>query len=128
MVTRRRLGLVILILLLPLWAATPVGAVSEYLGFMAGSGSGGATAAGCGFSNAGYFWLVTGTPPGSPPLMQLWAIGSSAQLVAQWYAYDPGFVGGVDVSCVYVYPYLFMTTAPGPGGGPHVRVWYHYAP
>ncbi len=81
--------------------------------------------------------IVTGAGPGGGPHVKVWAFDSGA-LLGQWMAYDPAFRGGVNValgdiiavSLHFVSPVEDVVTAPGPGGGPVVRVFtgeYSYA-
>jgi hypothetical protein len=68
--------------------------------------------------------VVTGTSEGAGPLVKVMDPNNGAVL-AQWYAYDPNFRGGVFVATGDVDGdgYDEVITAPGRGGGPHVRVW-----
>ncbi len=68
--------------------------------------------------------IVSGTSEGGGPLVKVLDPNNGAVL-AQWYAYDPNFRGGVFVATGDVDGdgYDEVITAPGRGGGPHVRVW-----
>lgn len=69
----------------------------------------------------GPFWarVVTGTGPGSDPLVNVagWA-GLAHQ---SFFAYDPGFRGGVNVGLIGGPGGGRIITGAGPGGGPHVK-------
>lgn len=67
---------------------------------------------------------VNGTS--SRPLVRVFT--QQGQLLTQWFAYDQNFTGGVTIASGNVDPRQSspgdeIITAPGPGGGPHVRVW-----
>jgi hypothetical protein len=67
--------------------------------------------------------IVTAPGPGRPPLVQRYqffaSIGGISSSVRQYMAYDAGFLGGVNVTGGLG----GIITGPGPGGGPHVRIW-----
>jgi hypothetical protein len=70
--------------------------------------------------------LVTGAGPGGGPHVRLLAaVGETLSEIAGFYAYDPSFAGGVAVAIgdVEATPGPEIVTAPGPGGGPHVRIF-----
>ncbi len=71
--------------------------------------------------------LVTAADSGGGPHVIVWDLDGSGHFVAKvgWFAYDPGFKGGVRVAVGNVVgsTKADIVTAPGPGGGPHVRVW-----
>jgi hypothetical protein len=78
--------------------------------------------------------LVTGAGPGGGPHVLVAKpnqAGSGARVVASWFAYDPRFAGGVHVAVGEFDNNPAdgdeVVTAPGPGGGPDVRIW-HVAP
>ncbi|MEY2567813.1 MAG: hypothetical protein QOE35_2342 [Actinomycetota bacterium] len=71
--------------------------------------------------------IVTGAGPGGGPHVRVWRVsGSTATLTAEWFAYDAGFRGGVNVAAgdtLSSSPGAEVITGAGPGGGPHLRVW-----
>lgn len=69
-------------------------------------------------------FIVTGTGPGGGPHVKLWSTGGNFTN-NEWMAYDPAFRGGVDVAMGDIDGDGIdeVITAPGPGGGPHVKVF-----
>jgi len=69
--------------------------------------------------------IVTGTGPGGGPNVKVFSGLSGAPLGGGFFAYDPGFAGGVTVAVGNVdgSGLSEIITGPGPGGGPHVRVF-----
>jgi hypothetical protein len=74
--------------------------------------------------------IVTGAGPGGGPhviVAKPNQAGSGARVIASWFAYDPAFHGGVRVAVGEfdgdTTDGKEVVTAPGPGGGPDVRVW-----
>ncbi len=67
--------------------------------------------------------LVTGAGPGGGPLVKVF--DEAGKQLAAFYAYDPNFSGGVDVAAADVDDdgVAEIITAPGPGGGPHIRIF-----
>ncbi len=83
--------------------------------------------------------VVTGPGAGGGPHVRVWDLGSgSAVEDAGWMAYAPTFAGGVRVAGGEIDGVRRVATGPGPGGGPHVRLFsthgepkqefYAYAP
>ena len=68
--------------------------------------------------------LVTGAGPGGGPHVRVLEASTGASL-AEFFAYAPAFTGGVHVATGDVTGDGIpdVITAPGPGGGPHVRVF-----
>jgi WD40 repeat protein len=68
--------------------------------------------------------IITGAGGGSSPLVRIFK-SDNTDTGMGFFAYDPAFTGGVRVaSCnTGASGDLTIVTAPGPGGGPHVRVW-----
>ena len=68
--------------------------------------------------------VVTGAGPGGGPHVRLWNTDGSDTGIG-FFAYDPGFRGGVDVVMADVTGDGTdeIITGAGPGGGPHVRVF-----
>jgi fibronectin-binding autotransporter adhesin len=72
--------------------------------------------------------IVTAADAGGGPHVIVWDWNNSAHTATAkygWYAYDPGFKGGVNISVADVVgsTRADIVTAPGAGGGPHVRIW-----
>jgi hypothetical protein len=68
-------------------------------------------------------WIVTGSDAGGPPIVHVYD-AASGKLLNQFDAYDPHFEGGVRVALEQgnsSFPRII--TAPGPGGGPDIRVF-----
>jgi hypothetical protein len=91
--------------------------------------TGGVTVAVADLDGDGVAEIVTGAGPGGGPHVRLFkvnpATGEAVPLGPGFFAYDAGFHGGVRVAVRDVdgdgRPEII--TAPGPGGGPHVRVF-----
>ncbi len=68
--------------------------------------------------------IVTGSGPGAAPVVKVFD-GPTRQQLLSVTAYDPGFLGGVAVAVGNVLGGVGgqVVTAPGPGGGPHVKVF-----
>lgn len=77
-----------------------------------------------GKSTGGAAQILTGAGAGGGPHVKLFS-GPSALESAGFFAYDPHFLGGVRVGVGDVDNdgRLEFITGPGPGGGPHVRVF-----
>lgn len=76
--------------------------------------------------------IVTGADAGGGPHVRVWApqggvnnVFTGAELVSEFMAYAQEFAGGVRVAAGDVDGDGVgdIITAPGPGGGPHVRTW-----
>ncbi|NNB88540.1 hypothetical protein HPC50_16535 [Corallococcus exiguus] len=73
----------------------------------------------------GFDEIITAPGRGMGPLVRVWKAVGTPTLINEFWAYDPGFTGGVrlgagDVTRDNVSE---IVTIPGPGGGPHVRVF-----
>ncbi len=68
--------------------------------------------------------FVTGAGPGGGPHVQVFD-AETGDLIIGFFAYDPAFTGGVRVAAADVNDdgVPDVITAPGPGGGPHVKVF-----
>jgi hypothetical protein len=68
--------------------------------------------------------IITAAGPGGGPHVRVFN-GATGAVLAEFYAYDPAFSGGVRVAVAQVVaggnPEII--TGAGPGGGPHVRVF-----
>src|SRR5262249_1183649 len=70
--------------------------------------------------------LVTGPGPGIGPHVRAFGFGAAGMVeVANFFAYNPAFQGGVYVAVgdVTGAGHADIVTGAGPGGGPHVRVF-----
>ncbi len=73
--------------------------------------------------------IVTGTGVGGGPQVRIFK--SSGQVVGQFFAYDENFRGGVkvhvsDIDGGSTRNKREIITSPGPGGGPHVRIFNNF--
>ncbi len=86
--------------------------------------SGGVTVASGDVNYDGYSDVVTGAGPGGGPHLKVFD-GSNGQTIASFFAYNPGFTGGVTVAAGDVNGdgYADIITGAGAGGGPHVKVF-----
>jgi hypothetical protein len=68
--------------------------------------------------------VITAPGVGGGPVIRIWD-GNDGHLAREFNAYDPSFRGGVRVATGDLTGdgVIDIVTAPGPGGGPHVRVW-----
>jgi hypothetical protein len=70
--------------------------------------------------------VSTGTGAGGAPHVKLFRVdgaGVPTQLGGGFFAYDAGFVGGVQATLVEVGGETFIVTGVGSGGGPHVKLF-----
>jgi DNA-binding beta-propeller fold protein YncE len=71
--------------------------------------------------------VSTGTGAGGGPHVRLFqfdtAESTSAPLGGGFFAYAPGFTGGVQATLVRAQGGLFLVTGVGSGGGPHIRLF-----
>jgi hypothetical protein len=69
--------------------------------------------------------VSTGTGPGGGPHVRLFRVdgAGAATALGGFFAYDPGFVGGVQAALGRVGDDLFVVTGVGSGGGPHIRLF-----
>jgi hypothetical protein len=70
--------------------------------------------------------IVTAADAGGGPHVIVWDWSNGVATAKYgWYAYEPGFHGGVNLSVSNLVnsARADIVTAPGAGGGPHVRVW-----
>jgi hypothetical protein len=97
---------------------------SEVVGFMAYPGFSGGVYVGSGnVDGLVGDEVITGAGPGGMPHVKVFNL--LGQVIGQFLAYGPGFTGGVRVAAGDVNGDGVdeIITAPGPGGGPHVRVF-----
>jgi hypothetical protein len=66
---------------------------------------------------------VTGAGPGGGPLIKV--LEKDGKVNKEFFAYDPNFTAGIDVAVGDIdgNGVAEIITAPGPGGGPHVKVF-----
>lgn len=85
--------------------------------------SGGVFIAAADVDGDGIAEIITGTGPGGGPHVKVFK--GSGQLVTSLFAYDSSFRGGVNVAVGDVNGdgRADIITSPGPGGGPHVKVF-----
>src|SRR5439155_1596614 len=120
--------------LVRVWSLTPGGKVSalreEFAPF--GAFAGGIFVAAGDFDNDGRAELVTAADAGGGPFVIIWRDGnrdgrvSDEPPLAAFFAYTPGFSGGVRVAAGDTDGsgfFVEVVTVPGPGGGPHVRLF-----
>jgi hypothetical protein len=70
--------------------------------------------------------VSAGTGAGGAPHVKLFRVdgaGNATQLGGGFFAYDPGFLGGVQATLVEVGGQTFIVTGVGSGGGPHVKLF-----
>jgi hypothetical protein len=72
--------------------------------------------------------IITGAGAGGGPHVIAWDV-ATGKAISSFYAYDPGFRGGVNVGAGDFFGdgRDEIVTGAGPGGGPHVRVFDHDA-
>jgi hypothetical protein len=87
--------------------------------------TGGASVAAADVDGDGALDLVVGPGPGGGPHVRILAGPGFGAALAEGLAYDPGFTGGVHVAAGGAGPAGRgdVVIAPGPGSGPHVRVF-----
>jgi hypothetical protein len=90
---------------------------------------GGVTVAAGDMNGDGKDDIVTGAGPGGGPHVKEFD-GRTGALIGQFFAYDPGFTGGVFVGTIRQLPNYAdadeIVTGPGAGGGPDVRIFYPF--
>ncbi|HVT75716.1 MAG TPA: SpoIID/LytB domain-containing protein, partial [Acidimicrobiales bacterium] len=96
-----------------------IGGSSPYGGF-----TGGVFVAAGHLTNSDTNRIVTGADKGGGPHVRVLTADGDASGV-EFMAYDPHFTGGVRVAVCHFGDDALdsIVTSPGPGGGPHVRVW-----
>jgi hypothetical protein len=71
--------------------------------------------------------ISTGTGPTGGPHVKLFhfdpVAATPTQLGGGFFAYDPGFTGGVQAAIVRVQGSLYLVTGVGSGGGPHIKIF-----
>jgi hypothetical protein len=75
----------------------------------------------------GFVDIIVGAGVGGGPRVQVYS-GKDGTLLRNFFAYDESFRGGVYVDAGFYDSDAFVdiVTAPGPGGGPHIRVFRGY--
>ncbi|PYR55171.1 MAG: hypothetical protein DMF85_20295, partial [Acidobacteria bacterium] len=97
--------------------------LASFFAYTPGFGGGVYVAAGD-VNGDGFADVITGAGPGGGPHVQVFDLHNGTTL-ASFYAYAAGFTGGVRVAAGDINGdgHADVLTAPGAGGGPHVRVW-----
>jgi hypothetical protein len=88
--------------------------------------TGGVHVAVCGPDYLGRTWVIVGPGGGGGPHIRAAAAVPGGPYIVryEWFAYAPLFTGGVFLSCtVRRDGVVYLVTAAGPGGGPHVADW-----
>ena len=100
---------------------------SEILSFLAYADNfgRGVTVAACDLDGDGPAEVVTGTQHGGGPQVRVFDNYGNVKFNNGFFAYAENFRGGVNVACGDVDNdgVAEIVTAPGPTGGPHVRIW-----
>ncbi len=94
-----------------------------------GSFQGGAETASGDVDGDGLDDIITAAGPGGGPHVRVFKVNpatGATKEAASFMAYDQNFLGGVRVAAVDVDGdgTAEVVTSPGPGGGPHVRIWH----
>ncbi len=99
---------------------------TELFGFFAYNGAfpGGVNVAAADVNGDGLADIITGPGPGGEPRVRVWNGADRTELFG-FLAYNSAFAGGVNVAAADVNGdgLADIITGPGPGGGPHVRIW-----
>ncbi|HYC79787.1 MAG TPA: M23 family metallopeptidase [Candidatus Binatia bacterium] len=95
----------------------------EIGGFMAYDGrfTGGVNIAAADMDGDGGDEIITAPGKGGGPHVRVFK--QTGQEIVSFFAYDPGFRGGIDVAAYSSGSEAYIATAPGNGGGPHVKVF-----
>ena len=100
---------------------------SEILGFNAYADNfgRGITVAACDLDGDGPAEVITGTQYGGGPQVRVFDNYGNVKFTNGFFAYAEDFRGGVNVACGDVDNdgVSEIVTAPGPTGGPHIRIW-----
>ncbi|MFN4261141.1 MAG: beta strand repeat-containing protein [Gemmataceae bacterium] len=98
----------------------PLGSFFAY----APSFTGGVFVAAGDVNDDGFADIITGAGAGGGPHVKVFS-GATGAVLHSFFAYTPGFTGGVRVAAGNVNGDLFtdIITGPGAGGGPHVKVF-----
>jgi hypothetical protein len=110
--------------------STTAGVRTQVASFDAYPGFGGGVSVATGDVNGdGVDDVITGAGPGGGPHVKVFdgasLLKGQAVLIGSYFAYDPGFTGGVNVAVgdVFVEGVADIITGAGAGGGPHVKVF-----
>ncbi len=85
--------------------------------------AGGLSVAAANFDRDSEIEYVTGTGPGGGPLVKVF--DKNGNQLSAFYAYGENFSGGIDVAAADIDNdgRAEIITAPGPGGGPHIKIF-----
>lgn len=98
--------------------------ITSFLAYAENFGRG-INVAACDIDQDGYAEIVTGTQYGGGPQVRVFDTNGETKFNNGFFAYAEDFRGGVNVACDDLDGdgEVEIVTAPGPTGGPHVRMW-----
>jgi hypothetical protein len=107
-----------------IWDGVTGALVREFLAYDGKFRGGASLAIANVFQTSGVPQIVTGPGPGGGPHVRVFDATTGA-VRSEWLAYDAHFMGGISVTATAATTSSpgFVITGPGPGGGPHVRIF-----